>query len=287
MTVEELQKLLHTYNLRPDKKFGQNFLLDESVLDSMVEAAHITPHDTVLEVGPGIGNLTQKLALSAGRVLAVEKDTRLQALLADVQAAHTNARVEYSDILHFDFMSELAQISSLSNGEKLHYKVVANIPYYVTGKIVQVFLRAALKPASITVLVQKEVAENIVAQPGAMNLLALSVQLIGTPTLVRKVPAQSFYPAPKVDSAVVHISIPTESRFGVVDEKAFFRVARACFAGKRKQIHNTLVSNLALPAEVVEGLLKDVHIDRATRPQELSVEVFLALTDAIKKQGLL
>lgn len=287
MTVEELQKLLNKYNLRPDKKFGQNFLLDESVLDSMVEAANITSDDTVLEVGPGIGNLTKKLALSAGTVLAVEKDTRLQALLADVQAAHTNAHVEYSDILHFDFAAELTALSSPAKGKKLRYKVVANIPYYVTGKIVQVFLRAALKPTSITVLVQKEVAENIVAKPGAMNLLALSVQLIGTPTLVCKVPARSFYPAPKVDSAVVHISIPTESRYGVVDEKAFFRVARACFAGKRKQIHNTLVSNLALPADVVDSVLKDLGVDRTTRPQELSVERFLALTDAIKKQGLL
>lgn len=287
MTLEELQKLLKTYALRPDKKFGQNFLLDDTVLDSMVEAAEVTSTDVVLEVGPGIGNLTRKLALSAAAVLAVEKDTRLQALLRDVSIAHKNVSVAYSDILRFDFAAEIAKLSSIHIGDKLHYKVVANIPYYVTGKIVQIFLRAPLKPSSITVLVQKEVAENIVAKPGRMNLLALSVQLIGVPSLVCKVPAKSFYPAPKVDSAVVHIAIPAEPRYRNVDEKGFFRVARACFAGKRKQIHNTLVNNLALSAEVVDALLSGLHIDRTTRPQELSVETFLALTDAIKKEGLL
>lgn len=286
MTIESLQNLLGQYKLRPDKKFGQNFLLDDEVLDAMVEVAQIGLQDTVIEVGPGIGNLTSKLAVRAGTVLAIEKDERLQPLLKDLSLRYKNVDVRFSDVLHFDFLDAMSR-SGGGLVEPPVYKVVANIPYYVTGKIVQVFLRSPVRPRSITVLVQKEVAENMVAEPGSMNLLALSVQLIGTPSLVRKVPANSFFPAPKVDSAVVHIDIPLIPLYGDVDEKAFFRVARACFAGKRKQIHNTLVSNLGLAPEIVDVVLNSVGIDRTTRPQELSVATFLSLANMLKSQGLL
>ncbi len=286
MTIESLQNLLGKYKLRPDKKFGQNFLLDDAVLEAMLEAAHIGPNDVVLEVGPGIGNLTSKLVERAGSVLAIEKDDRLKPLLEDLLLRHKNLHVEFSDVLHFDFLQALS-ISSTDSSQPPVYKVVANIPYYVTGKIVQIFLRAPARPKSITVLVQKEVAENMVAQPGRMNLLALSVQLIGTPTLVQKVPASSFYPAPKVDSAVVHIDIPSAPLYEEVDEKVFFRVARSCFAGKRKQIHNTLVGNLGLAPKTVDAVLEAAHIVRTTRPQELSVATFISLVDIINSQGLL
>ncbi len=283
MTIEQLQTLLHTYHLRPDKKFGQNFLLDDSVLDKMVDAAQVGAQDLVLEIGPGIGNLTQKLSEKAGAVLAVEKDLRLQELLGDLGKKHANMHVAFSDVLHYDFAAALQKLAGDAGPVPVSYKVVANIPYYVTGKIVQIFLRAPSKPLSITVLVQKEVAESIVAKPGNNNLLALSVQLIGSPRIVCMVPATSFHPAPKVQSAVVHIDIPTTAPYGEVDEKAFFRVARSCFAGKRKQIHNTLSNNLRLAPDVVVAVLKTVAIAPAARPQDLSVEQFIELSRAISQ----
>lgn len=281
MTIEQLQTLLKKYKLRPDKKFGQNFLLDDEVLDQMVTAAEVDKNDIVLEIGPGIGNLTKRLAVKAGKVLAIEKDIRLQGLLADITKQNKNVEVAFSDVLHYDFTSALQVLAGHASGTLVPYKVVANIPYYVTGKIVQIFLRVANKPTSITVLVQKEVAESIVAEPGQSNLLALSVRLIGAPHIVCPVPAESFYPAPKVRSAVVHIDIPRVLPHGEVDEKSFFRVAKACFAGKRKQIHNTLANNLRLSPEVVDKVLTEVGILPSARPQDLSVEQFILLSRAI------
>jgi 16S rRNA (adenine1518-N6/adenine1519-N6)-dimethyltransferase len=158
------------------------------------------------------------------------------------------------------------------------YRVVANIPYYITGKIVQLFLRAQHKPKSITLLVQKEVAHNIAAKAGRLNLLAISVQLYGTPEVVRTVPAKSFFPAPKVDSAVVHIELHDTRRYEVGDEKKLFRILRACFAGKRKQIHNTLVNNLKLEKEAVGKVLEKLKIDPAARPQQLTIQQWLSLS---------
>ncbi len=279
MTVSELKNLLNRYKLKPNKTFGQHFLLDDSVLDSMVEAADVKSTDIVLEVGPGIGNLTSKLVAVAGNVLAVEKDTSLEFLLSDITNKHKNLSVEYADIMRFNFTQALKTLKvahKLKPG-RLRYKVVANIPYYVTGKLLQLFLRAQEKPESITVLVQAEVAKNMVAEHGSMNLLGLSVQLIGKPKFVLPVPASSFYPAPKVDSAIVHINIPEKPLFANVDEGFLFRVAKACFSGKRKQIHNSLASGFRLSKLETDKILEQAHIAPSIRPQELSVEDFVRL----------
>jgi 16S rRNA (adenine1518-N6/adenine1519-N6)-dimethyltransferase len=272
MTVNQLQNLLKRYNLSPNKTFGQNFLLDDEVIDAIVAAAGIQPGETVLEVGPGIGNWTARLAQAADAVLAVEKDTRFQPLLLDLVKRHPNVLLEFADILSFDFVSALSQAP---------YRVVANLPYYLTGAAFQLFLRASQKPRSMTVLVQKEVANNAVAVPGRSNLLSLSVRLIGVPQIIRVIPAQSIYPAPKVDSSVLHITIPEQPLYPDVDEQAFFRVARACFAGKRKQIHNTLTANLRLSADAVTQALSHAGIDEKIRPQELGVEEFITLSKTI------
>lgn len=279
MTLEELQKLLKKHHIAPNKTFGQNFLMDESVLEEMLDAAKVDSSSTVLEVGPGIGNLTECLAKRASRVLAVEKDTHFRSILGSIMKRYTNVSVEYADILRYDFTAELERLQ----GNAIRYKVVANIPYYVTGKIVQLFLRAPKRPESITILVQKEVAENMVAGPGRMNLLGLSVQLLGAPRLVCVVPGRSFYPAPKVDSAVVHIDIPQELPYPNVNEKLFFQVAKACFAGKRKQIHNSLKAGLNLTAEEVNRILNTAHITPTARPQDVSVVEFVKLTDIVFK----
>jgi len=273
MTQEQLKNILHKYRLQPNKTFGQNFLMDDFVLQDMVDAAGIQTGEAVLEVGPGIATLTERLLQKAEVVLAVEKDKKFIPLLRNLQRHHNNFQFEIADILAFDFQKALAEYS--------RYRVVANIPYYITGKIVQLFVRARHKPQSITLLVQKEVAQNITAQPGQLNLLAISVQLYGEPHLVQTVPAKSFFPAPKVDSAIVHIDLSKGPRYTISDEKKLFRVLRACFSGKRKQIHNTLVNNLRLEKSTVTALLQKVNIDPQARPQQLAIEQWLELTRVI------
>ncbi len=325
MTQEELTKLLKRYGLEPNKTFGQNFLLDETVLENIVSSADLSKTDTVLEVGPGIGNLTALLAEKAGQVLCVEKDLSFKPLLNALCKKYKNVQVVYADILDFDFVSalktcrssydviptksssgsvrrsfsEVGGIHTLrknfgrddtdilrgvsKSNNQISYKVVANLPYYLTGAAFQLFLRSVpVKPSSITVLIQKEVAENVVAKPGKTNLLSLSVQLLGVPRIVQVVPARSFFPAPKVDSCVVHIDVPATPVYLNVDEVLFFKVARACFSGKRKQIHNSLQAGLGLSAELIRRILMEAKLVPEVRPQQLSLEQFILLTCVVK-----
>jgi len=272
MDVEQLKNQLRHYGLKPNFTYGQNFLLDEIVLEDIVDAAGVTTQDTVLEIGPGIGNLTERLCQRAGFVLSVEKDPKFFPILKSVKKDHKeNFRFEIGDILETNFQKLLPPGP---------YKVVANIPYYITGKILQMLLAAERKPATITVLTQKEVAQNIIAGPGKLSILAISVQLFGEPKLLMKVPAKSFYPAPKVDSAVLEIKLFEKPKYDI-DEKKFFKVLKACFAGKRKQLHNTLVNNLNLPKEQALKILEDLKITPAARPQELSIEQWVELVKKI------
>lgn len=163
----------------------------------------------------------------------------------------------------------------------MSYKVAANIPYYITGKILRMLLAAKIKPTSITILTQKEVAQTLAAKAGDLSLLAISVQLYGEPRLVKIVPAKSFYPQPKVDSAIVRIDIHPKPKYNFADEKQFFRVLRACFAGKRKQLHNTLKNNLGLEKGRVDKILSAAKINPAARPQELSIAQWIDLSKKI------
>ncbi len=285
MTPETLKTLLYRYNLNPNRTFGQNFLLDEFVLEDMLDTADVTSTDLVLEVGPGIGNLTEKLLQRAGFVVSVEKDQKFLPILKSLKKDHDNFSYVLGDILAVN-LEEALQTREVLGRQGLplsqNYKVVANIPYYITGKIVQVLLHAVHKPQSITILVQKEVAQNIVARPGHLNLLAISVQLYADVRVSQVVPAKSFYPAPKVDSAVIHIALHKEPRYTVADEKKLFRILRACFTGKRKQVHNTLVNNLHLPKVEVGKILHHVEISPESRPQQLAIEQWIRLADNIK-----
>jgi 16S rRNA (adenine1518-N6/adenine1519-N6)-dimethyltransferase len=274
MTIEQLQELLAHYNLSPSKKLGQNFLLDDFLLQDIVDGAGVKPGQAILEVGPGIANLTQHLIATGNFVLSVDKDPRFTPLLSELARKHKNFKFEIDDILKFNFQEALKKFDS--------YVVVANIPYYVTGKIIQLFVNAEKKPESLTVLVQKEVAENITAGVGDLNLLALSVQLVADAKFVLPVPAEKFYPKPKVDSAVVRIEFLDQPRFPEMDRKFLFRVLRACFSGKRKQIHNTLTNNLKLPRETVEAVLQKVFIGPELRPQQISLESWVKLAKELQ-----
>ncbi len=277
MTVEQLQEFLKQYKLTPSKMLGQNFLLDDFVLQDTVDAADIKPGQAILEIGPGIGNLTKYLLEKADHVFSVEKDPRMLPILTELKAKHSNFNFVIDDILQFNFLAELEKYES--------YSVVANIPYYITGKIIRMLVEAKRKPSSLTLLVQKEVGRNLTAGVGDLNLLALSVQLEADAKFMFVVPARKFYPAPKVDSAVVRIEFLEQARYPDMDRKKLFRVMKSCFAGKRKQIHNTLTNNLKLPAPQVKQILAECNIDQTARPQQLSLEDWVNLVTAIDKQN--
>lgn len=280
MDIDKLKNLLRTRKLSPNATYGQNFLVDDEVLTSIVDAAGITPDDVVVEIGPGIGNLTRELLARSKFVLSIEKDPKFQPILYSIKKDHRESfRYEIADALEFDYQTLLSSHSPLATRHS--YKVVANIPYYITGKILQMFMTAEHKPSTVVVLTQKEVAQNVIAEPGDLNLLGISVQIYGKPELIKIVPAKSFYPAPKVDSAILKITLPKKPLYNIADEKKFFKILKACFAGKRKQLHNTLTNNLQLPKEKVLEILSALNIDPGIRPQALTIEQWVRLSEKI------
>lgn len=269
MTIDQVKEILQQYGMKPNETYGQNFLLNDIVLQDMVDSVPMKKGDAILEVGPGLGNLSRYLSDTGHEVFSVEKDPKFLPVLRAVKKDYKNFDFTVDDILKFDFQTKF----------KTHkrYHVVANIPYYITGKIIQLFVQAKHKPQSITILIQKEVAENVTAKPGRLNLLAISVQLHGQATLLQKVLARDFYPAPKVDSSVIQIILDDRPKYEVDDEKRFFGLLRACFSGKRKQLHNTLTNYLQKPKDEVIKILEGLKIDSAARPQELSIEEWVKL----------
>lgn len=280
MNIEQLKTQLRTHNLKPNFTYGQNFLIDDIVLEDIADAAAPGKNDCVLEIGPGMGNLTEKLLQRAGFVLSIEKDPKFLPVLKQIKKDHRdNFRFEIADALEFNFQKYFRE-----QGFK-DYVVIANIPYFITGKILQMLMTAEFKPRQITVLTQKEVAQNIIAKPGDLNILAISVQIFGAPEIKRLVPAKSFYPAPKVDSAVLQIKLFDEPKYKIGDEKNFFRVVKSCFAGKRKQLHNTLKNNLKLDQASMDKILSDLKINPAARPQELTIEQWVKLSEALNPKS--
>ena len=257
----DVPALLHQYGLRPRKGLGQNFLLDETALRQIVSAAELGPDDCVLEIGPGLGSLTRHLALAARIVSAVELDRDLFAPLKKVLAPYKNVRLVQGDILALD-PSVLVDAPG--------YVVVANIPYYITSAVIRHLLEGSPRPRRIVLTVQKEVARRICAVPGDMSLLALSVQVYGRPTIAARIPAEAFYPAPSVDSAVVRMDIYPEPAIPSALLETFFRLAKAGFGQKRKTLRNSLASLLG--REGAESLLAAAGIDPMRRAETLSLE---------------
>jgi 16S rRNA (adenine1518-N6/adenine1519-N6)-dimethyltransferase len=257
--------LLKKYNLSPKKGLGQNFLADAFHLEQIVAAAELTAADTVIEIGPGLGTLTERLAGQAGRVIAVELDSQMVNLLRTEYAHLPNLTVVQADILQ----TRLADL--LPGGQPQAYKVVANLPYYITSAVIRHLLESAPQPQRVVVTIQREVAERIVAQPGDMSVLAVSVQFYGQAALVHHLPAAAFYPAPKVDSAVVRIDTYPEPPLVVPDIEQFFRVVKAGFGQKRKQLKNSLAAGLRLSAGEVAAGLQAADIDATRRAQTLTL----------------
>ncbi|HOQ99106.1 MAG TPA: 16S rRNA (adenine(1518)-N(6)/adenine(1519)-N(6))-dimethyltransferase RsmA [Anaerolineae bacterium] len=274
MSTIDPREVLRRYGLRPRKGLGQNFLVDRSALERIVAAAELTSQDTLVEVGPGVGQLTQLLADAAGRVVAVELDAQMVQVLRQELAGRSNVEVVEGDILEVD-------VGALAGGRP--YKVVANLPYYITSAALRHLLEAQPPPTLLVVTVQQEVAERITAQPGAMSLLAVSVQFYGRPRRVARIPAGAFYPPPKVDSAAVRIDVypPAERPVQDVGPERFFRVARAGFGQRRKQLRNSLTAGLHLKGEQVAAALARAGIAPQRRAETLSLEEWAELSRAL------
>lgn len=248
----------------PNKSLGQHWLKDREVLAHIADCADIQPNDTVLEIGPGLGTLTSELLRRAKNVVAVEFDEALAAKLP-AQFPGKNLEVIHSDILSFN-------LSTLPE----NYKVVANVPYYITSKIVKLLMTAQNKPAVTVLLVQKEVAQRIAAEPGDMSILAVSAQIYATATLGNIVPAEMFTPPPKVDSQVVVLKT-AESWVTPDNEKAFFRLVKAGFSSKRKKLRSSLSAGLGISKEQAEALCAKAGISADWRAESLSTAQWVAL----------
>lgn len=269
------QHILNRFKLRADKKLGQNFLIDENVVHQIVAAAELSEADTVLEVGPGIGTLTQGLAESKARVVAVELDTRLLPVLATTLNGYDNVRVVHGDILKVNIMEEIGAPS---------FKVCANLPYYITTPIIFALLEKRLPMERLVAMVQKEVAERMAAQPGGKEYGALSVaiQYYTEPKIAFIVPPTSFIPAPAVDSAVIVCKRREKPPVEVCDEGLFFRVVKAAFSLRRKMLSNSL-KNMGIKSEQVVKWLELAGVDGKRRAETLSLEDFAKLTNSFNE----
>ena len=276
--TESVAALLRARGLHPRKRLGQNFLTDPVALERIVAAADLSASDVVVEVGAGVGTLTRPLAERAGRVLALELDDQLVQVLHDCLSDAPNVEIVHGDVLSFS-PSELAGRD---------YKVVGNLPYYVTSAVLRHFLSGTPRPRMMVVTVQREVAERIVAKPGKMSLLAVSVQFYGSPRVVARIPAGAFYPVPKVDSAVVRIDVGEQCAVPLgegIDEADFFRVVRAGFSQKRKKLRNSLSAGLRFVPAVAEEALADAGIDPGRRAETLSLQEWARVTQCLRARG--
>ena len=276
-TIQVLQK--HDFHFQ--KKFGQNFLIDPHVLDKIIEAAEVTKDDFVLEIGPGIGTMTQYLCEAARQVLAVEIDNNLIPILQETLSPYDNVEILHGDILKQD-IHEIAE----KYNDKKPIKVVANLPYYITTPIIMGLLESHVPLANITVMVQKEVAERMQAEPGTKEYgaLSLAVQYYSRAEITANVPPNCFMPRPKVGSAVIRLTCHEQPPVNVVDEKFFFRVIRASFNQRRKTLQNGLGNDAGLPVtkqQTAEALEK-MGLSGTIRGEALSLEQFAELSNILK-----
>jgi 16S rRNA (adenine1518-N6/adenine1519-N6)-dimethyltransferase len=269
--LAQTKRLLRQFDLKARKGLGQHFLIDGEVLRLIASAAEITPADVVVEVGSGLGVLTKELAGQAGRVIAIELDNKLAALLKQTLASFNNVTIINEDVL------KLEPEDLLKGQAATGYKVVANLPYYIASPVLRHFLEARAKPQTMIVMVQKEVAEAIVAKAGDMSLLSVSVQFYGEPRIISHVPAQCFYPAPKVDSALLRIDLSSQPAVAVSDEGSFFDLVRAGFAAPRKQMVNSLAQGLGRAKTEILPLLERADIASQRRAETLTLEEWARL----------
>ncbi|OOB78439.1 MAG: 16S rRNA (adenine(1518)-N(6)/adenine(1519)-N(6))-dimethyltransferase [Epulopiscium sp. Nuni2H_MBin001] len=277
-TAEGTKEVLHKYPFIFQKKFGQNFLIDPHVLNKIIAAADISRDDCILEIGPGIGSVTEQLVEHAGKVICVEIDNQLIPILNEQFGHYDNFELIHNDILKLD-------LGDLFGGEE-KVKVVANLPYYITTPIIMILLENKLPLESITVMVQKEVALRMAAQPGTKQYGAITAVMnyYCETSLVANVPQNCFMPRPKVDSAVIKLKLYEEPPIHVEDEKMLFKVIKAAFAQRRKTLLNSLCAHFEIDKEEVKNMLDEIGIEANIRGETLGLEEFAKISDVLSKR---
>jgi len=279
-----IKGLLKKHRVFPKKRFGQNFLIDKRVLRKIITAANLKEKDVILEIGAGIGNLTQELAkkakparqsagasrrLAGGKVIAIEKDEKMVEILKETVGDFKNVKIIQADILKV----KNGSMAKWLNGSK--YKVVANLPYYIVSPVIHKFLESKNPPKEMILMAQKEVAQRVCAKPPDMNLLAVSVQFYSRPEIISFVPKKSFWPQPKVDSAILRITqIHTDTK---TDPHRFFQIVKAGFSQPRKQLINNLHSKLSLNRGEIKQWLKSCGINPSLRAEALDIKAWKSL----------
>jgi 16S rRNA (adenine1518-N6/adenine1519-N6)-dimethyltransferase len=259
--------------LRPNKRLGQNFLVDEHHLQEIIKNSDVGTEDEVLEIGAGLGSLTRHLAEAANRVIAVELDAKLLPPLQETLSGYSNINILEADIF---------SINIADHFDHSGFQVIANIPYYLTSKLIRHLLEGEPKPSRLVLTVQKEVAQRACAKPPKMSLLALSVQLYGTPRIAHHIPAGAFYPVPKVDSALLIVELFEQPKFSDEQIKDFFALSKAAFRQKRKTLANSLAALPEWDKELAQSRLEAADIDAQRRPQTLNLEEWQRLVVATK-----
>lgn len=267
------RELLDRHGIHPSRALGQNFLHDPGALNKIVAAADLAPDETVLEIGAGTGTLTQALLQTACPLIAVESDARLLPLLRAGLPDTPNLRLLHADILTLDLAELLAPRP---------WVCVANLPYYITGAILRHTLQCPHRARRMVLTVQREVAERLVARPGDLSLLAVSVQYYGRARIVGRLRPAAFWPRPEVDSAVIRIDLHPQPPPGLPEEAVFFRVLRAGFSQRRKQLHNSLAGGLGIRATAAADLLAAAAVDPRRRAQTLTLDEWAALARALR-----
>ena len=265
------RQVLRQFGFKPKKRLGQHFLIGEAVLERILSAAELSPGDIVVEVGPGLGILTEGLAKQRARVIAVELDSKLVALLKKRLADFPDVKIVHADILKVT-PQRLLQ-NNLSASELVRgYKVIANLPYYITSPVLRHFLEGESRPSAMVVMVQKEVGEAIAATPGKMSLLSVKIQFYSKPDIICYVPAASFYPPPKVESVILRLDVYPQPPIEVPEVASFFDIVMHGFSSPRKQLRNSLAHALEMPPGQVASLLEQAGIDAKRRAETLSLE---------------
>ncbi|MDD3766113.1 MAG: 16S rRNA (adenine(1518)-N(6)/adenine(1519)-N(6))-dimethyltransferase RsmA [Eubacteriales bacterium] len=276
---ENVKKIMSKGGFRFKKSLGQNFLIDEDVLAKTIEASEVTKEIGVIEIGPGIGTLTQALSEKAGKVVAIELDREIAAYLKKAFVAYGNVEIIQGDALKMDLEEVIEQ-----HFANMPTVVVANLPYYITTPLIMKFLEDTPKIDSVTVMIQKEVADRMVAKPSTSEYGALSVavQYYSTPKIITTVSPQSFMPPPKVTSAVIRLDIKNHTRPFVKNEKKFFKVVKAAFSQKRKTLANSLSSQYSVPKEQLKSLIYEVCGSDNVRAEDLGIKEFVKISENLQ-----
>lgn len=279
--IQETKFIMSKYGIQANKSLGQNFLVDENALNQIVSSSGISEEDLVIEIGPGLGTLTSMLLEKAGKVIAIELDKKVLTILNDRFMLYKNFELINNDVLKVD----LKQLISKNLNEKIkNCKVVANLPYYITTPIIMKLLQEKLELDSITVMVQKEVADRLVAIPGDKEAgsITYSIYYFADSKIIVDVPRTSFIPAPEVDSSVINLKLLKEPRVKVQDEELFFNIIKSAFLQKRKTLVNGLVNNKIISSkDEAESLLESIGIDTKIRGEKLSLEDYAKLAEKL------